>query len=627
MKSTVRFGAGVAMAMALVLSAVACDNGNSTNGVLIQSDGGGGGGTDGQPMGDATTTPDTSIGSDTGTTGGDTQGADSGSADTTSDDVAAPDATTADAGASDTNVADAAVQDVAGEDSAAQDIASADGTGEDSTGEDITGEDSTGEDITGEDITGEDVAGPDATAGDDTGGCAAQCIGKGCGPDGCEGTCGTCGASEECTDSGVCVPTTCVPLCEGKACGPDGCGAVCGQCDAGFACTLDQKCVKIACVPECTGKQCGPDGCGGECGQCAAGTACTLDQKCVQIACVPDCTDKQCGTDGCGGSCGTCAGDTMCAAAGTCVAPDALLSCATYDLCIGDCADNDQPCFDACFANASNLAVNVHSAVTQCATDMGCYDEPLPEGFMACLFASCGLEYDACFPAGTGSCSELFDCISPCGGDMSCESACMGASSQEGLDTADAVMTCMSTKGCYDKPTPEEVQACLETDCAAALIACTNTDFLSCSALFDCAKPCGADSGCNDSCVVAASPDALAQAGALVSCQDAANCTGTADQFSQCTHTSCQAEVAACYPGGYADCVDYFTCVNTCIDGACVAACAQESTPTTVGDGMALIDCLDAAGCYSQPTQEDFVLCAESQCAPALTTCGFGLTP
>lgn len=47
-----------------------------------------------------------------------------------------------------------------------------------------------------------------ATAGSGTSGsgtCMPQCGGKQCGPDGCQGTCGQCGAQETCTPQGTCV--------------------------------------------------------------------------------------------------------------------------------------------------------------------------------------------------------------------------------------------------------------------------------------------------------------------------------------------------------------------------------------------------------------------------------------
>ena len=100
-----------------------------------------------------------------------------------------------------------------------------------------------------------------------------------CGPDGCGGTCGTCGPSEACED-GACVPTgPCVPACAGRACGEDGCGGSCGACGGGKSC-VDGQCVDGPCTPNCADKACGDDGCGGSCGGCSGSEICT-DGDCV----------------------------------------------------------------------------------------------------------------------------------------------------------------------------------------------------------------------------------------------------------------------------------------------------------------------------------------------------------
>ena len=104
------------------------------------------------------------------------------------------------------------------------------------------------------------------------GGCTPDCAGKVCGSDGCGGSCGQCGADEQCI-AGECKPGGCVPKCEGKDCGDDACGGSCGTCAANEAC-VQGKCEGGACVPKCEGKECGDDGCGGVCGTCAAGKTC-----------------------------------------------------------------------------------------------------------------------------------------------------------------------------------------------------------------------------------------------------------------------------------------------------------------------------------------------------------------
>jgi hypothetical protein len=158
------------------------------------------------------------------------------------------------------------------------------------------------------------VVGDAATCGCDSGyvdmggtcQCVPQCSGKTCGPDGCGGSCGTCGDTQMCNSAGQCV---CKPQCTGKTCGPDGCGGTCGTCGAQSTCNASGQCI---CTPSCSGKTCGDNGCGGSCGTCGTGV-CHLG-----ACCTPSCSGKTCGDNGCGGSCGTCGSGQLCSS-GSCV--------------------------------------------------------------------------------------------------------------------------------------------------------------------------------------------------------------------------------------------------------------------------------------------------------------------
>ncbi|MFN7130614.1 MAG: hypothetical protein ACK4N5_00930 [Myxococcales bacterium] len=156
--------------------------------------------------------------------------------------------------------------------------------------------------------------------------CTAKCDGRACGPDGCGGSCGSCGAGFVCSESqGVCEP--CTPSCSGKACGPDGCGGQCGACGRGTFCDGAQC---VTCTPKtCAqlGKTCGqhPDGCGGtvECGGCPSPETCGGGGTpgvcgCTKVSCLS--LGKNCGalSDGCGGTlnCGTCGPGESCGGGG-----------------------------------------------------------------------------------------------------------------------------------------------------------------------------------------------------------------------------------------------------------------------------------------------------------------------
>ncbi|TNF29909.1 MAG: hypothetical protein EP329_14660 [Deltaproteobacteria bacterium] len=220
--------------------------------------------------------------------------------------------------------------------------------------------------------------------------CAPACDGKACGPDGCNGSCGTCDGEGEvcvagqctcvpavgtacCGDavcpvdscgvkgdaveacaygcaSGACQP--CVPACDGKDCGDDGCGGTCGDapCDGGEIC-VEGVC---SCVDEGATVCCGADGasrCGVDsCGQ-SLGTLGVCDYGCADGACLPcpvDCTDRECGDDGCGGSCGDCDGGTQCVT-GACVCVSAAsVACCGDARCAYDSCGNQEETLEPC---------------------------------------------------------------------------------------------------------------------------------------------------------------------------------------------------------------------------------------------------------------------------------------
>lgn len=147
------------------------------------------------------------------------------------------------------------------------------------------------------------------------------CQGKECGPDGCDGTCGTCMGSQESCVEGACV---CEPACEGKECGLDGCGGLCGDCEVHYGC-IGGTCVYMpwcgdgdcdegescwTCPADCA-QCCGNGGCEPlyeeTCNTCVVDCACDCGEQCLDDSCLfTACNGKECGPDGCGGSCGIC---------------------------------------------------------------------------------------------------------------------------------------------------------------------------------------------------------------------------------------------------------------------------------------------------------------------------------
>ena len=326
--------------------------------------------------------------------------------------------------------------------------------------------------------------------------CVAQCDGKQCGPDGCDGICGSCQQGMSCQD-GVCVDGPCEPACSGKQCGSDGCGGSCGACQQGWSCQ-GGVCAEGPCEPVCAGKQCGPDGCDGSCGSCAQGWSC-VNSVCKEDTCQPVCSGKQCGPDGCGGSCGTCAQGLTCkdgvCATGPCEAScggkecgddgcggscgscgwgevcNAFscvdeLNCEELLECAIDCKENDptEACMEYCIAGGSQAAVKQFDDYLEC---WGECDDTM------CLAENCAVEYSSCFYESTGSldCVGIIDCYIACPeGDSVCYDGC------EESGTLEAQAEMFSYQMCLTAICPDGSDECVTNakynECASFQAAC-----------------------------------------------------------------------------------------------------------------------------------------------------------
>jgi hypothetical protein len=240
------------------------------------------------------------------------------------------------------------------------------------------------------------------------GACTPNCSGgKVCGPDGCGGFCGTCGAGLVC-DVKV---GQCLNPCDGLA-PTAGCfeGSLNGQdvlatcpnihgktadvvqtvCPAGqtvgwsnwqkrYLCggtdTAPAGIAKACPVQACAcgigvfSHNCGDNGCGGSCGTCTNADVCVKGN-----CCTPDCTGKNCGDDGCGGSCGTCTVDQTCMNGGHCTVPD----------CVGMSNPGGQ-----CLGNSGAMPVEYCSDNAKVTLDCGSYGAGCVKGGRAtCVYST-----------------------------------------------------------------------------------------------------------------------------------------------------------------------------------------------------------------------------------------------
>lgn len=432
-------------------------------------------------------------------------------------------------------------------------------------------------------------------------GCVPACGKKQCGPDGCGGSCGSCGAGAVCSAEGVC-QAACVPDCVDKDCGPDGCGGLCGQCDDGQACEVG-LCVSGP-EPDCDGKECGPDGLGGVCGQCDAGSECNAEGLCIVI-CVPDCDGKVCGEDGCGGTCGDCGVDFDCVdgqCVTVCVPACEGKSCGD-DGCGGVCGEcetthsctNDGVCEPLCQPNCDGKSCGDDGCGGSCGdcdgisvcTDGQCVEPCEPDcGGNVCGDDGCGGECGTC--KGNGVCQngqcvcapacENKECgANGCGGLCGiCPAgeSCLGSgqcSGSSGPQTCPDVLGCMTVNGC----------GCQEgIDCPK--------DF---NDIYACIEICQQDPSCSAKCWGMAPPTAQNNTTAILSCLNSG--CGANQQPGVCVENECLGPYATCFALGTNGCAATLDCVAECTDLACKDGCKGQASAS------GFVGWAEAAACAS----------------------------
>jgi len=425
-------------------------------------------------------------------------------------------------------------------------------------------------------------------------GCLPMCVGKECGTDGCNGSCGTCPAGSSCNAAGIC-EQTCKPSCLNKQCGSDGCGGSCGLCPSGsqcknFTCVAafsckelvqcywtcadnDQACQEdcnkqaspaakaqwwalIGCIMEVCGEN-APDGCWG---QAIQGECKELWYACQN--CTPACVGKLCGPDGCGGTCGECPGGYTCDNYGTCLcAPQCTGKTCGPDGCGGSCGT----CLKTQVCNYKGVCVCVPQCTGKQCGDDGCGGScgQCPAGMMCGPGGLCVEEPSDC---GNGMCEPYLgeDCFS-CPSDCPCsEGDCCQAHDFPGCDQPEVVM-------CVCEMDPYCCQAMWDGLCVNE------------------AQQCGAWCPCTPNC-----------------------------QGKQCGDDGCGGSCGQCPPGS--NCNPWGMCSGTqmCGNGKCQAGqgetcetCPQDCGQCPCGDGI----CNGNESCGTCPW--DCGECTEGDCCQA----------
>jgi hypothetical protein len=192
----------------------------------------------------------------------------------------------------------------------------------------------------------------------------------------------------------------CIPSCEGRGCGDDGCGGSCGGCLPGATCTAAGRC--DCPVATCGTRACGASTCGRPCGICDVTESCFMG-ACTTTACPgTSCRDRMfrriCeGQAGLGRCTTNPAFDAvcLCTGAGEDLACDACIDDGT-EPAIGVACDDESDC-PAGVACTIGLCGEPCSPVDSCATGV-CY---VPGDFSGVCLTPCACDVPGTCPTGT----------------------------------------------------------------------------------------------------------------------------------------------------------------------------------------------------------------------------------
>ncbi len=420
--------------------------------------------------------------------------------------------------------------------------------------------------------------------------------------------------------------------------------------DAIFACiaenacadadgAIDQDCLQTECPGElelCFGAPPEPSGdatCG-ELNECL--TLCGDDDAC-EFACVEgaspealellqnaaacfqeaDCEegDGPCFQEACGDVIDACLEDE---------GPRPIADCPDLNECLRGC--DGEACQDRCRALAPEGAVLDFDAILTCIEDNDCADEDGVD--QACMQENCGVELEACFgpppqPEGEGTCAELNECLTLCGGANDCNAACIEATSPEAFQTFDDAVSCIQASDCA----PDD-GACIQAACGDEIVACLGEpepprDPLTCPELNECLGACGDDEACIEQCREGSEADAVEAIDAALACVEENECRrddGSVDQG--CLDENCTDEVEACFgpppePQGDGTCGELNQCLSLC-GGArdCQVACIEDSAQASFDLLVAASECVRDSGCEPDEAQ-----CINEACGDEIRAC------
>jgi len=239
---------------------------------------------------------------------------------------------------------------------------------------------------------------------------------------------------------------------------------------------------------------------------------------------------------------------------------------------------------------------------------------------VACVAAQCAAPWNACGTdgvAGSGTCKQISQCATPACGpkDGVCLAKCMQQGSKAAQTGYQQLIQCVGLVD-WQKAVGKPVLSNSAKYCYGSATACLCPEInpgsgaAACATLPDCAKTCAqTDVCCLQACRAKLSPQALAQADALATCE-AEKC-GSCENDGACTTTclasKCDKELEGCLCAGVPaagsgkdKCGSSLQCLQGCDgskDPCCLAKCMAKMDADGAQKAKAVIDCLPKCGC------------------------------
>jgi|GEM_PF-1719036 len=299
-------------------------------------------------------------------------------------------------------------------------------------------------------------------------------------------------------------------------------------------------------------------------------------------------------------------------------------TCKEYYMCLGNCPQGDQACYQECNAVLSPVGAQRSNALMQCLQQHGCLSTPTDEEFAECLEEYCISEYFMCFQGDTyRSCYDLIGCIISCPEDnpnttnvderMECVGNCWSEATYDAQMDLQNLINCAQKEcasQCEDIESPQCDQCWNQVlgpggACESYYDKCTVYGPEGCYYLLTCLNNCPAgDTVCQQACVEQTSKQGIALYNAIYDCimqacpicqtqPDSPECDTCFSQVQQ-PGGACRDALEACLsdrPYGTKKCGELMQCLNTCQTDEACQQCFLDATKTANELFEAMIEC------------------------------------